>query len=240
MFKVLLIDDEEWIIDDLKKLIDWESCGFEICATATDAQSAIAAIFANSPHLIITDIKMPDYDGVDLLKFISENKINASCAVLSAYDSFEYAQQAIRSGATDYFLKPIEVDALVSFLNRIKPYLQQLELEKQTLYKEKDKLESEVFEFILKNYNQKISISALAERFYMSPYQIEQLFKEKFGTTIKNYLMTLRIKNACKLLKNTSMSVNEISISIGYDDYSYFSKIFKKAIGVSPSDYRNN
>ena len=117
MLKVILIDDEERILNGLKKIIDWEANGFIVAGAFSDAQEALAAALEISPALIITDIEMPEFSGLDLIEILHHQLPDTFFVILSAHDQFHYAQRAICSGVFRYLLKPIDTDQLVHILD---------------------------------------------------------------------------------------------------------------------------
>lgn len=120
MLKVLLVDDEPFILQGLKVLIDWNAEGFEVVATAENGQEAIAYLKENQVDLILTDIKMPMMNGIELLEIIRRDHISdAYFVILSGYSDFTYAQQAIRYHCIDYILKPVEKEQLISILRKV-------------------------------------------------------------------------------------------------------------------------
>lgn len=120
MLKVLLVDDEPFIVQGLSVLIDWKKEGFEVAATAANGQEALEYIKNNPTDLVIADIKMPVMTGIELLEKIrTENLSDAYFVILSGYSDFTYAQQAIRHKCMDYVLKPVEKDELLSILRKV-------------------------------------------------------------------------------------------------------------------------
>lgn len=120
MLRVLLVDDEPFIVQGLKVLIDWDGEGYEIAASAADGREALEYLKENKVDLIISDIKMPEMSGIELLETIREQKISdAYFVILSGYSDFSLAQQAIRYKCMDYVLKPVEKDELLSVIRRV-------------------------------------------------------------------------------------------------------------------------
>ncbi len=114
MLKVLLVDDEPFILQGLEVLVDWKKEGFEIAGTAHDGREALRFLKNNSVDLILADINIPVVSGLELLKKIREEDIsNAFFVILSGYADFSYAQKAIKYKCTDYILKPIEKEQLL-------------------------------------------------------------------------------------------------------------------------------
>ena len=120
MLKVMLVDDEPFIMQGLKVLIDWGKENFEIVHMASNGKEAINYLKDNKVDLIIADIKMPIMNGVELLKKIREDKLtDAEFVILSGYNDFEYAKETMRYGCMDYLLKPINKDELLGILRKI-------------------------------------------------------------------------------------------------------------------------
>lgn len=118
--KVIVIDDEPIVTIALRKLIPWEEYGFEWMGTANNGAEALALIEAKHPHLIIVDCQMPIMDGLLLLRELDARGIRLKSIILSGHDEFMYAQQALQLGASDYLLKPPDMERLVSVILRVK------------------------------------------------------------------------------------------------------------------------
>ncbi len=132
MLKVLLVDDEPFILQGLKVIIDWNAEGYEIVATASNGQEAIDYLKNNKVDLVIADIKMPIMTGLELLdKVKTENISDAYFVILSGYSDFSYAQEAIRHNCTDYILKPVEKDELVGILEKVSALTENNRIDRQ-------------------------------------------------------------------------------------------------------------
>lgn len=104
-FSVILVDDDQLILDDLKTLIDWKKLGFTICATANNGMQALKKIKSHKPHILITDVLMPGMNGLELI--VEAQKLNTDLKILmiSSYDEFDYVRKALNLGVHDYLLK---------------------------------------------------------------------------------------------------------------------------------------
>lgn len=139
MLRVLLVDDEPFIVQGLAVLIDWEQAGYEIAATAANGKEALNYLSENQVDLILADIKMPVMTGLELLEKIrSENISEAYFIILSGYNDFKYAQQAIRYDCMDYILKPIKKEELIAVLEKA------ASLHKTTQLKQEENLRQEI------------------------------------------------------------------------------------------------
>lgn len=121
MLKVLIVDDEPYVRQYLLAVIDWEKYGFYICGEAENGAEALEMIRLYSPNLVITDIKMPQIDGLELIRIaVKEMQTSAKFIILSGYDDFEYARTAMKYNVMDYVLKPIEENELLEILERFR------------------------------------------------------------------------------------------------------------------------
>ncbi|MGE5679087.1 MAG: response regulator transcription factor, partial [Pseudomonadota bacterium] len=124
MFKVLIVDDEAIIRKGLKNIIDWKSLDCEICGEASDGIEGIRLIRELYPHIIITDINMPEIDGLKMIREVKQQLPLSKIIILTGYRDFEYIQEAIRLGAFDYVLKPSKIEDLTNILKKAVSELQ--------------------------------------------------------------------------------------------------------------------
>ncbi|MCM3627000.1 response regulator transcription factor [Paenibacillus glycanilyticus] len=123
MYKVLLVDDEPMIREGLRTLLEWESLGYEVVDTAANGKDALLKCEQHELDLIIVDIRMPEMNGLELIKTIRENGGTMHVLILSGYADFEYAKQAIVQRIDGYLLKPVDEDELMDYLNALKKEL---------------------------------------------------------------------------------------------------------------------
>ena len=144
MLKTFLVEDEVVIREMIKKMIPWEQYGFELAGEAADGEMALPLILKSKPDLLITDIKMPFMDGLTLCRLVKKELPDIRIVILSGYDDFNYAKQAISIGVEDYLLKPITKNA---FIERLEEIYNRYEHEKtQREYYEKFRLEMQEYE----------------------------------------------------------------------------------------------
>ncbi|QYR22768.1 response regulator [Paenibacillus sp. sptzw28] len=137
MYRVLIVDDEPLVTCGIAKLIDWKSKGFTIIGEAYDGLSALQTIREQKPDVVISDIRMPGLDGIELLERLHDEEIEAEVILVSGYAEFAYAQQALKLGAFDYLLKQIDKTQLSKTIERVKEKL------------DKKKQESKEFDLLL-------------------------------------------------------------------------------------------
>ena len=136
--KLLIIDDESIIRNGLQQYINWNSLGIEQVQTAADGKAALDIIEHLEPHIILSDIKMPTMDGIELIKTLHEKSIKSKVIFMSAYSDFAYTQQAIHFGAFDYILKPIEEDKLIDIVKKCIAEIQQKQTEAERFQKNQE------------------------------------------------------------------------------------------------------
>ena len=112
MYRVVLIDDERIIVEGLRKVVRWEEYNCGVVGTANNAASGAALIRQLRPHIVFTDIRMPDQDGLTMLAGLKSEFPEMQICVLTGYRDFNYAQEAIRLGVTRFLLKPSKMDEI--------------------------------------------------------------------------------------------------------------------------------
>lgn len=110
MYSVIIVDDEPWAIKGIRNVFDWKKYGFEITGQFTSAHKAFEFICEESPDLVFTDIRMPEISGLDLIGMTKKRGLDVEFVIVSGFSEFAYAQEALRYGALDYFLKPIDIE----------------------------------------------------------------------------------------------------------------------------------
>ena len=112
MYKVIIADDEVKICQLIQILVDWESKGLEIAGVAHDGREALQLVEETGADIIITDIRMPELNGLDLVEAIKGAQPQISCIIISGYQEFEYARRALQYGVEEYLLKPVREEEL--------------------------------------------------------------------------------------------------------------------------------
>ena len=246
MLKVLIAEDEEMIRKGIVLTVDWAALGCVVVGEASNGVEALAAAERNAPDLIITDLKMPQMDGIELLRTLRERGDPVSVIILTAYDTFSYVQSALRLGAVDYLLKPFHdgdlEDAVTRVRKRITDSPQSAGGPNFRDFKKgsKSKYVPEAMEYINTHYNDPdISVGTVAEHLGISEAHLSHTFKKETDATLLNYLTRYRIHKAMALLKDCRIRVYEVAQMVGYRDIAYFSATFKKIVGMSPSEYQD-
>lgn len=236
MLTVYIADDEVWILKGLKKQIEKSGLPFKVVGEAADGLTAKKDIMRFQPDVLFTDIRMPSMDGLELLQSIYEAGLHTKVVIISGYAEFEYARRSIRYGAYEYLLKPIEPENLHEILKKL-----QKEIGKQGTEEETEigaTLEQKILTELKEHYTENISLSSLAEKYSVSQSGLSMMIKSKLGISFSEYITAKRMNKAKELLEDETKSITEVAEAVGYHDYYYFTKVFKKTQGISPSKYR--
>lgn len=245
MWKVLLVEDEVFVRESIKEIIEWEKWGFTVIGEVGSGTEALEIIKNEHPHLVITDIVMPEMDGIELLKRAREAGYQAKFVMLTCMNDLSYAIQAMEYGASSYILKlSMNVADLRNTLDKISSELQKQFQEPQpSMHLQSNELTShpeinKIITYIHQHYDQDITVKMMARYVIMSENYVSALFRQKTGKNLIRYLHEIRINKAKQYLETTDYPVNEIGHLVGFANDNYFIRIFKRFTKQTPSQYR--
>lgn len=247
MYRVVLIDDEKIIVDGLTRVIKWADYNCEVVGAAYDAAGGAALIRRLKPHIVFTDIKMPDQDGLTMLAGLKSEFPEMQIAVLTGYRDFNYAQEAIKLGVTRFLLKPSKMDELHEALSAMKERLDKLPPD-AAAGEDEPCLDRHAGSFIVnqatayieEHYAQKLTLQEVADKCYVSQWHLSKLINKYTGNTFYELLNNVRIEKAKALLNDPKLKIGDIVDMVGYSDAAHFSRVFKRIMGVSANEYRNS
>lgn len=342
MIDVIIVDDDVNVRRGLQKLVDWESLDARLVMACKSGQEVVDYLKEHRVDFIISDVKMPDIDGLELSKYVHKHFPGTALVLLSAYNEFDLVQEALQYDVQKYILKPINKEKLRTLSDMVREVSEEKKQKKKLdglmynsnfrsvvkkAFRENDKIvlsnalsvskqvgktstrllkeyytflfniiaevvreideehffeesllseldgctsEEEFATFLLRVYDriinvknaeeprkEKVSVeeikhyidrhycecgfstSDIVNRFNFSVSYLSGLFKRKEGTTIVDYITDKRIQRASQLIRETNFSVTYISALVGYDNIQYFSKVFKSATNMSPTEYIN-
>ena len=156
LLKVMIVDDEEMIRRGLRAIVDWKEYGYTVCCDAADGEDGYQKALVYQPDLIITDIKMPIADGLQMMTKLRENCFETEFILLTGYAEFEYAQKALQLGAKSYILKPIDEEELVKTL---------IEAREEILQRRKENFHNKYFSISMEQVITKLVYGAVDEEF---------------------------------------------------------------------------
>lgn len=349
MFKALLVDDREIFVEELKRCDVWgETSGFCCAGRAANGMEALERLREDSYDLVITDIRMPKVDGIELLQEIKKQALCPCVVLASEYREFSYAREGLVLGAFDYLVKPVDAESLRSLLHRVAYYLREQSAPAResrspdiplcakrlvdavlasgeeadaaageivnelsafypgrlvdtlaALGRVMDHTVSEIWKrcgwmkrfyrmelfkpdaarqfsgpescralfqanvrqlsasvrrfqpldsrttigrvclYMLEHPEDDISLKAMASLFYINRSYLSNMFRKKTGLYFMEYCTVIRMERARYLLETEDIRIYEVCLRLGYHDQEYFSKLFKKTVGVSPVALRH-
>lgn len=237
--KILIIDDEPKIRNGLSNLLTRRE-GWEVAGAYENAADALKYLAVNQVDVMITDIKMPEISGLELIARIRERDKKTAIIILSGYSNFQFAQRAIELGVSRYLTKPTNPRELICVLEETEKKLGGKQEKEKDSGKIPNLFVQKAADYIKLNYSEKISIKEIADQLYLSPNYLSELFKKHTGKTISEYLTEYRLEKACQLLDHAEYRVGDVSGMVGIHDGRYFSNMFKKKYGMTPTEYRNH
>jgi two-component system response regulator YesN len=256
MYQVMVVDDEPSALDELALYIRRADPEFHVSAKALGAEDALFALKITNPDLIITDIRMPLVDGLALLQQLRESGWGGLAAIVTGYDDFTYAQQAMRLSVFEYLIKPIFPNDIAALLRRTK---QILDNERAKKIKLRTEIEAEFFSqtagengdcnlpaylsqakaYIREHYAEPLTLSKVAKQVAVNPAYLSYSFTKHCGQNFLEYVIQYRMFKAKELLLQTAMQVQEIAHQIGYTDIAYFTRVFRRVTGLTPGNFRS-
>jgi len=245
MLKLLVVDDEMVILQGILKILREGNTPFTHIESAQDAFEALSLLADFKPDVIITDITMPEMNGLAFIAKAKEQNLCNRFIILTGYDQFTYAKQALRLQVIDYLLKPIDKLELLTLLKRVANEV----MEELAHTDRRDEGESpsgycthieKILHYIHHRYQQDLSLEQLSELTGLHPSYISSLFKNEVGLSFVQYLQEYRMVKAKELIANhQSMSIPIVASQVGYENPQHFMKVFKKVVGCTPGTYRD-
>jgi len=230
MKRIFIVDDEVYCIKILSNLIERYQVPMHICGSAISGESAYIMIKELKPDIVFIDIEMPGLNGLEVIKKLREEQdYNVHFVIISAYDNFKYAQEAMRLGVTDFLLKPIDNDEFIAMIERVFGFR----------FTSNQRF-NEILVYLHDNYAEDIQLKQCAKIFHMSTNHITRLFKQNLDIGFTAYKNKLRIEMAKQQFQETDKSIKEICEDVGYANINYFYRVFKDIVGVTPKEYQSN
>ena len=249
MMKILIADDEvieRTVLEKKLKKNYEEDCRILI---AQNGRQVIEIHDREHPQVLILDIEMPGIDGLEAAREIRKKDRSCSIIFLTAFDEFSYAKAAISVHALDYLLKPCDERELINAVDEALRLAQFREpqlraeasenLEKPSVQEFPEEQPEKIRAYIVQHYMEDISVMEIAGYFGYSEAYFCKLFKQYFGHSFVSYLTEYRMQRAEELMRTSTISIKEIGKMVGYPDPNYFTKVFRRVRGISPSVFRD-
>jgi len=245
-FTYLVAEDEQRMRDYLSRKVAELDPHLESAGVAADGEETVELVESRLPDLLLTDIKMPVLSGLELVQKIRSTNPDLRIIIVSGYSEFEYARRAIELGVDEYILKPVDVEGLREALRRVRIKLEssagQVDAEFGSGIRTGEvELVKAVGLYLQENYRQPYSLERLASTFGCKVAYLLRLYSKATGSTPTRDLIRLRIEKAKRLLVgHPHLEVKQVAASVGYDDPLYFSRLFKRETGTTPSAFKDS
>ncbi|UOF89492.1 response regulator [Fodinisporobacter ferrooxydans] len=261
MWKIVIIDDDPQVLTGMKRAIPWGELNAVCVGEGLDGKKGLDVIRNERPDIVLTDIYMPVMSGLEMLEQLRNEDYQGKLIILSGYSDFEYARQALRLQVDDYLSKPVTISTIKTVIQNA---IRQLEQEAvQRVFQEEIKQRLKMYEpfydndlaksgnenikhkkmvefviqYIQEHYAKDITICEIAEKLYISKNYLNQIFKKATGESFNHYLTLVRLEKAKAMILEGNYLVYEIAEKVGYKNTPYFSTLFKKYMGMNPTDF---
>ncbi len=252
----LLIADDEAVIRQGLLSLDWKSIGMEEVYAVSNGEEARELLLSTAVDIVIFDIRMPGMTGLELSEMVRERSMDTAVVLLTGFSEFDYAVKAIRSGVYEYLLKPVNPRELFDTITDVKLRLEQ-ERYKRNLVREHESQEgkydtvSQVRNYFLKvskstlniltdlaeEFCHPLSLNELSQRYHFTSSYMSKKIRQETGYSFMDILSAVRLMNAATFLQ-AGEKVNAACEKAGFNDQRYFSQIFRRVFGCSPSEYK--
>lgn len=249
---VILIDDEEVAVNALKRRVDWKKYGMDEVFVAHSMAEAQSVFQEKNIDVMLCDIEMPQGSGLDLFEWVKSYYPTVECVYVTCHPEFNYMRKAMQLGSADYVLKPIDYEELDAILTKlaervrcqrrieaIPPELLQAKTgEEAEACHTKDSVVDTVKRYVREHIQEDIYIGDLARQVFLNEQYLMRVFKKTTGISILEFITQERLWLAQELLKTSEYPINRVADMVGYGNYSYFTKLFKRHTGLTPQGFR--
>ena len=254
---ILLVDDEVVALNALKRRVDWTRYGAGSVLSAGSMAEAQEIFRSHTVDIMLSDIEMPQGSGLDLFEWVKTYYPDVECVYVTCHSDFSMMRKALQLGSADYLLKPIDYAELDTILTRLVERRNAArdgantpeeipEHILRTLKREdrdrtgSDEIVEAVKRFVREHIQENIRISEIAARVYLNEQYLSRVFKKATGMGILEYITEERLRLAKKLLLETDYPVSRVADTVGYNNYSYFIRVFKRDVGKTPQAFRES
>lgn len=222
MIKAVICDDEKAALNIIRHFIEARKLPVEIVGTAENGRDAWNLIQCKKPDLVFMDIHMPYMNGFEIISRMKDCKV----IIITAYDSFAYAQRALRLGASDILSKPIDFEQLEQAIVRAVGW-----------NFTGNEVVDTILAYLYEHYQEQIDLDTLAELTFCTSGHIARLFKKYMGMTIISYVHRIRIEKSIRMMEEQKLAIKEAAEAVGYQNLNHYYKYFRIQTGVTPAAY---
>lgn len=266
MYKVIVVDDEPIIVEGMTKALDWKKYDCKVVGCALSGQEGLELVEKEQPDILISDIHMPGMDGLTMIASIKSQYPQIQVMILTGYRDFDYCQRAISLGVSRFVLKPSKMEELeegvCAMTQKLDKQYEGGENGKDAGGETEEELADEevgggipgvevcgnpasnfivkqALAYIEEHYKERVKLSDVADHVYVSQWHLSKLLNRCTNQTFSDILNSIRIEKAKELLKDPSLRIGDIAEEVGFLDMAHFSRVFKKQVGSSANEYRN-
>ncbi len=240
MYTLVIVDDEKELLEGLQNYFPWESVGFSVIGAFTDGRSALAFCRNEKPDVLLTDIRMPFMTGLQLIKELKALPSVPQFCIMSAYDDFTYAKEAISYGVQEYLVKPSSFDEIKKTFEKIREVLdgKTVQINNTSSFDPSNPLIAKTLTIIEKKLSS-CTLQNIASELGVTTSYLSRLFKEETNQNFQEYLLSHKMEVAKQmLLSKVGYKNKEIALALGYQDTQNFCRTFRKYWGSSPQQLR--
>ncbi len=240
VLKLLIAEDEDIIRNGMEKYIRLHTERFTQIYTAKNGGEALELVFKHRPDILLLDMQMPVKNGIAVMQEMKRAQITPEVIVLSGFDEFSFAQQALRFGVRDYLLKPVRSSDILKLLLLVADEIEGVEADGESQEEKSSfRIVDRAREYVEEHYGEELTLQKVADVVGISAGYLSSQFSQHLDCGFIDYLNKIRVEHACAYLKQNYFKTYEIAYKVGYRDEKYFSRVFKKLTGMSPSEYKS-
>ena len=233
----MVADDELYMLEAMEKLFNWEKMGCRLVFNARNGQELLDRMKVEIPDIVITDVRMPLVSGIEVAKYIYEKELPTKVIILSAYEDFEYAREAIQYDVCGYIVKTSVIEMLPEVLQKtIKKLPKPIEGIRADEKTHSSDILDRLKKYISLHYTEKLTLEQISNDIHANGSYLSRLYKMKTGQNLFDVINQMKMEKA-KEYMSQGHKIYEAAQMVGFDDVSYFSRVFKKYEGCSPREY---
>lgn len=235
MWRVMVADDETYMLEAFDKLVNWEKMGCQLVYKATNGRDVIEHLDIYKPDIVITDIKMPLMDGIEVARYIYENRDQIKVIILTAHANFEYAQETISYDVCGYVVKTSMMEMLPGAIEKAVQKLGGIAWKEEPEGHSED-IFGKLQKYIEEHYMSRLTLTDIARDIHANGSYLSRLYKNRTGQNLFDTINRMKLEKAKEYIAK-GCRIFEAAELVGFEDVSYFSRVFKKLEGCSPREY---
>ncbi len=258
MYTLCIAEDEFYVQKSIESRIKSLEYDFTLLGCAFTGEEAKELYDLYRPDVFFVDINLPKVDGLDFIEMVRQEYPDNQTlfVIISGYSDYKNMRRAIKAEVFDYLEKPIAMDEFTQMAEHVvheiermrngDEYIQEMklmpvlpELNRSSEPKDEDTI-SKIHKYVEEHYGEELTTRSISEMFFISASYFSHEFKKRYGCTFGKYLEEVRLTQAELMLTKTDILISEIAEKVGYEDQNYFTKVFRKKYGITPTACRKN